>query len=976
MSVLNTNKRGMRAILIACMLLIGNIQVARVNAADWQRLPGKNNQAATIEFSLASQAYFVENNALQPGIILFADPFAEQDQTQELRVLSNRFLAQGFVVIQPHLRAESAKSDLQNALTEIAQNNISMKLDLDHALVITTGAAAGLFGEVWSNLNQIKAPIVAKLSIDGVVMLDSYGLDWVSSIKEVSLVFRDKLVTWLKLNEAKNLTASFINQIAPGRTFPPVLLMPSMLRAGSVNEAQNISARLREAAISSTIIPTSTTTPALVQLLSLPGDSQFEQILAWIRSREVARVTRFEQLNFSLSGAANQNKSILRGGAVEYLRGHRGKLFAAIKANKNRVSGAQVWRLDQVDGDWVLDQQFPKQFVGVSYFAEITFPQTNSDGVAPTSLLIASLLRADGSASWFYRQNESWNEFSQTSDRLQAISAIAVDGEALWLGTSGPNATIYRAQLNRENAALKLDLRKMASEIGSVTGFARANGEWFATVDSSANNKSPAIALLRFGLNDAKWKPWRLRVKSQPIAALHAPQVVPNPLAMGGESILLVDRKGGNILRLDPLTQNSLSIELDYRNTFQSLWGEFGFDSQQTSEFVALQHPQSGDLVHALGLGLSRVEANSSERGGGYFLLRQLDAGYSFGWAKDFSAQSKLSNPNSILSVAPSPFQMIGKNIEIGSTFARTSVFFGGQVVDQNSAQSAVVFRGDLQIEEPPSGFWWNKDRPGYALGLYPLEQKYGADKWMAIFFHYDKNGESVWSSAVGQIKQHKFVSDSAGLLQYRQSNLNHAVRPLPQVDPTFSGSIEINFGSRSESGAAEAICKTKLSDQSKPFAFAQIRVGVEKLNWCIEPFQFFEPGKPINDASGLWFGGNQDPGWALAIAQQGFDGHTRQTAISMYFDRKGAPRWALAAGDVVNGQANLDWLRFTRECETCESKSIENGAIGVMEIVHEGFCGARELVWSTTIQNPQTGEYELVKRDQTLTEFSRTTCY
>ena len=406
---------------------------------------------------------------------------------------------------------------------------------------------------------------------------------------------------------------------------------------------------------------------------------------------------------------------------------------------------------------------------------------------------------------------------------------------------------------------------------------------------------------------------------------------VSDPAGSGAESILLAF-DGGRIERYDRVADR-IEPEIELAAALRS-FGHSG-DVRFTAPIVALDHPVSGDRVQVLGV--------SGGADAGWFFVRH-DGRYRYGRLRDFESGASIAKP---LALTPSPLAAErGRVVYASGTGA-------------NGAR--VTLRAELPgSNDVREGFWWDRTRPGEGFSLHPA-----GEQWMLTWYAFDDAGQPTWRLAVGEITDGRFVPDSNGLASYRAPVDG---KGMPTRDAT-PATASIDFAG----GAGRDACRDG-ADRSDAIALAAVSIEIDEAGAerCIEPIAYGPAGRPSIDPTGFWSIAG-DRSFSVLLAAQGSDGTTREAAMVLYYDRTGAPRWALGTGPAWRGATSLELLRFTKACRSCDPLAGRADAIGTLTHRLRGDCGALSGHLSISIAH-ETGALD--RREAPVERLSDALCY
>ncbi len=377
-----------------------------------------------------------------------------------------------------------------------------------------------------------------------------------------------------------------------GRAGAPTLFVHARADAAR-RDAERYAAKLRERG-----------TPA--QVLAVAGDARAArgELAAFLDTVAIARVARYEQLDFAYRGDVPASLGSLL--ALD------GVLYGGAAA------AARVLKREAPESRFALEHDFGDDYAEVLALAAL--------GPTPCAVLRG----ADAGVALACRGDDGWGEPRRLPLRASKRVAVLAGDDASLLVAS--DTRIARAGPGTE-PRLELEANAIVAALARVDGVAHAA------------LAGPDAALLRHDPRSGRWP----RVAS---LTAHALAGVPDPQGSGREVLLVATADG--VDRLDPARDYEAERELDFERAFSATLGARAtLDRGASAGFVALPHPETHDLVHVLAIALSPPDR---ELRGAYYLVRQLDGSYAYGIARDFAAARDEEPPARLVALAPSPY--------------------------------------------------------------------------------------------------------------------------------------------------------------------------------------------------------------------------------------------------------------------------------------------------------------------------------
>lgn len=828
-------------------------------------------------------------------VLLYLHAGATEDKSDALAPAA-AFTARGYVFLAANYRVDArgaGPASLDDAAAAIAwagRHVSSYGGDRERVFVLGIGEGAYAAALAASDVRRLARHGSGRDATRGIVAIASPSYE-LERTAEARVDLRASIVSRFGPEPSRWRAASPALLAAAGDA-PRLLLFDPASEPGR-RDAERYSDRLREVGVASMVLPL--LGRAATRTLGAPHDHDSAQLLAWLESREVARLARFENLQFVRAAGAPP---------LQRLEAHAGSLFAA-----GRGAGAPLWRRDAADAPWHAE---PLQLTAQQRFAWLGTLQQH-DGER-----LAVIVRAGGNASLRVRDDASgsWGDAlalgpAAAGAAARAIAHVDAHGTLLWLLAAGD----AQAPLVRVEPGADGSLSRAVSERGVdgvLRALARANGVLHATVSTRADGSGSAGLYRRSDGADAHWSRVATFLTTDPQRKAYATELVavPDPGGSGSE-VLLAGFTDGRIARLDPGAGYATTTELEAADAFRELWNDERVSAAVAGAgFVALRQPESGDLVHLVGLRLRHPD-RAAGHDSAYFLVRQLDGSYAYGIAWDFAQAAEGVGSGLARSVVASPFAAHGAR----------ALYVSAGAGDQPRLLLASLADGGV-----PRGLWWDRTRPGQGIDLQRVDSR-----WLVFVYTYDAKGDSTWYLASGEIDGAHFVADDDGLARYTLDGKRVQMR-----DAEGSGTIAMRFALE----RGDPACSADARDGAQALAHARITIGGRSQDWCLEPFRFGGDGVPRVDPSGLWSGGPADGGWGLSLHAQGYDGGTRETAIVFHHDRDGAPRWMLGSGETSRGAADITLLQFTGPCPGCEARALESRPAATLAHRFQGWCG------------------------------------
>lgn len=877
----------------------------------------------------------------------------------DARATAAAFLAQEYVFVSVNYRLVPAAThpaqvqDSAAALAWVARRIAEFGGDPGRIHLMGQGAGAQLAALLATDARRLAKHGLDPALLRGVMLFDAIAYDLAQPLGAGEDALAIKAAFGDQADGLRD--ASPTSHLSPPRHLPPALLFFSGDNDAVRLQTEALADRWRGAGASAQLQTTyEGGTAAGGHSFGAPGDATTAQAFAWLRSLQVPRVQRFENLVFARDVALPEAGEV-DGTGKPAMVAHEGALYAAVPrvTSSDGTRGGQVLRRDAKASSWAADAAFEQDLVGL----RATGLASDHGGAGPRRVLLAFLAGTRGEVQVSSRAGSgaAWSPPASLALRVSqggtVVGAEHRDAKTGLAGyfvasTTGP-ALLQRLELAAGATALRASESEALDAAGPVLALAVANGVLHAAIGRAGNDRGGLYRRV-----DGAQPRWELALASSASGPALAMAAVPDPQGSGREVLLLATERG-TMERVDPGAGYGVALELDFLAAFRGMWRGLGpVQAGAAGEIVPLRHPQSNDLVHVLGLAMAHPAPAVPGHGGGYYLVRQLDASYSYGLARDFREGPPASAaPATIRGIVGSPYT----TEESGAWYFTTDT--GGGPTG--------IFRAHLDRAMPAQGLWWDRAHPGHGLSLHPV-----GDRWLATLYTFDESGEPVWYLAVGQLRDGRFIADSSGLARYR---LRPGERVPQQQDLARSGSIALDF----DVAAPGAACRDGV-DRKDAVSLAALRVTLEgrSVDWCVEPIRYGVPGLPAVDTSGVWFDGSAESGWGLMLAPRGPEGSTREAGIVSFYDGRGEPRWVLGLGELARGAASLELRSYSGPCPGCDARILESRPAGTLSHGMRGYCGETAGNASMALDYPGAAGGRLVVDNVPLQPLTTQHCY
>jgi len=564
------------------------------------------------------------------------------------------FCAQGFVFVSINYRLTPTGKhpaniqDVAKAVAWVHDHIAEHGGDPSQINIMGHSAGAHLTALVAADERWLKAEGKPLSILKRAVLLDTAAYDIPRYMKEFAA---DREGAGMRLlytsafgdTEQQWRDASPQEHVAPGKHIPPMLLFFTGSRMAANTLAPAFAEALTKAGAPSRAVDTVTLTHNEIGLKAADKDHQLGQlVLRFFRGEDVAKFpakldvkappvsappsaraaseTAFE-VSFSkdyFPGTKGRHGQFMGGTETMRLAAHHGMLFAGNgfwtdQPGKDPQPGAQILVKRGPKEPWEVERNFPGA-LRINCMEPVTF---TTDGTGkplpkPVTLLIAdaalSTARDVGPLSVWVRDDETstWTESPVTTSASHAYvrafglhhdRTTGVDLVFAGTGAGEVYAGTFDAEAKgriRWNA--KPEYANPDFDGGSFRrcqGFCVANGKAYASI-------SPSLIERRDGAAPSwvevfRWKPQEGRAGQ----GLRGITGVPDPKGGRHQVILGSREQEGRILRIDPLNNYKVELELESQPFLQAKLGSFrGGKLVAYNRFELGKHPLTGAPIH------------------------------------------------------------------------------------------------------------------------------------------------------------------------------------------------------------------------------------------------------------------------------------------------------------------------------------------------------------------------------------------
>lgn len=836
-------------------------------------------------------------------------------------------------------------------LAQARRHSAEIHADPSRTILLGEGTGAHWAALLAVDPRWLNTVLLTPAAIQGVVLLGANSLDLPTRMRTDGRANSDSIQRFG--NDAKSWQeASPLAQVHAAWIPPLLLISPADADALSQESIERFRDRLRAVGTASTYV-------RLTAADSANGGNGSEALLPWLKSLNLERVNRLENMAFDVdfvSGILDPEQRVVSGDEVPFLIHFGGRLLAAANSADHGLGEyAALIEKTGPNAAWHLLDRFPGK-ISTLASVDLTTVGTASANPNQRQLLLIGLQASNGTgeAQILWRSEASdWHALGGSIPSALAATLLhrdqALGTEVLLLGFSGTG--IRAAEVNAGVPTMHAQYELNGA---SVIAMVNANNDAYALIGGANAGLFRRV--------DGLAPSWQ-RVSALPAdlaagnawAALAA---VPNPADSTTETLLVSENGTGRIWRIDPARGFHRSLEFTVATAFAAIWqqapSQISFGS---SQWASLLHPETADQVQAIGLRMQHPDGTDAAQRGAWYLLRQDDASYSYGLVYDYQSPLVAGEAlSSVRAITQSPFPA-----DQGQRF-----YFGGFDARSSSTDSAWIYRAELPHAAIRRGLWWDPEHSGHGIDLQAV-----GDRWRILLSTYDPDGTPIWYTALGSIEGQRFHADADGLTRY------HYVfdqNPPQRRNPERSGTIELRFGL----GVDDPVCAASKKDRRKSLALAELslRIDGRETHWCIEPMIGSARGQSPINVNGLWAAGADDPYWALTLSAQGQGHSAQEIATLFYFDGNGEPRWAQGSAPALNGNAIFTLTSYTATCPGCAAVPTRAQPIGSLVHRFSGACAEVEGSVSIDVSYPDGRGNRFLRPTAALTAVSNAVCY
>lgn len=209
----------------------------------------------------------------------------------------------------------------------------------------------------------------------------------------------------------------------------------------------------------------------------------------------------------------------------------------------------------------------------------------------------------------------------------------------------------------------------------------------------------------------------------------------------------------------------------------------------------------------------------------------------------------------------------------------------------------------------PFSGLWFDRGRDGHGFVIEPIGT---TGLYFTIFYTYKDDGTPEWYTSLTTLENGvlnlNFDAETLQRVIYDFS-IDPNIENAFSLDPSLAdGRLSIDFNTQSV--ISSSACQDGITGRPESLvALAKWKINQQQGEWCIEPL-ITEQNKGYPDIGGAWFGGENDSGWGLSLANF----KSQLVAVVYYYDATGQPRWSIGQQDnfIIGNNINVQMTEIS----------------------------------------------------------------
>jgi hypothetical protein len=355
-------------------------------------------------------------------------------------------------------------------------------------------------------------------------------------------------------------------------------------------------------------------------------------------------------------GTTDAKGGFLGGTEMNAFVTHQGKLYASNgywkdEPGNDAYPGSQVLVKESASAPWQVDVSFGPDYYSTEALASITF---TTDGAGnklgdPVTLLLAGpapkVQPNEGSVWSRDDATGTWTKMvlvaNSTANRPENVRVIFDHVDSV-TGIHYAFAGMTRAGIYRGVYDLTVPGRiawettpELPPSSERVISATEANGVLYAAVASNGNPNDQDGGL--FKRIDGPKPRWELVYEwpANPDRGSNLRGLTAVPEQKGGtyEVLIGVLEANGTVVKLDPLKNNEVTVEYDYKTYYTDLWGSLGGGATlgAYNDMPKVRDPLTGEEVWLIGLWVNHPERATPPNNGSYYLVRHADGSYEHG---------------------------------------------------------------------------------------------------------------------------------------------------------------------------------------------------------------------------------------------------------------------------------------------------------------------------------------------------------
>jgi len=620
-------------------------------------------------------------------------------------------LSKGYILVSanyrlsPDVKFPSHAKDVAASISWVYENIFEYGGDPDQIYLVGGSAGAHLVTLVATDERYLKEKGLNLNVIKGVISLDVSLYDF-PLYAALFGGFIGSLETYFTNNPDFWKFASPSYYVTPGKNIPPMII--AYTEEDSSILSKHFVDKLNYEGIRSSLLPVTDKNHHQIDWEFGKEDYETQNSLNFIESGSSYTRLTFEQ-DFIPETLDESNKFMV-GTEITHLETHNGQLFAAVSyLNSNHSNdlnlGQCVLIKESKKSDWKIDSILGSPGKGsITSLKSISFT-TDKEGLPlekPESILLASPNDGTSDLRIFSRDNNSlvWTEMILLSDVANSNKAFAslitdhIDSVTgihyVFVGSA--SSGLYRGAFDPSvTGNIKWDPEPELSCPESIDSASEANRVLYVTVTSNGNPEDKFGGLFkRIDGTEPFWKfIYEWENKSKENTGMFGLTTVKNITSIDSEILICTLEGSGKIEKINPMNNHEVTLEFDYKSYFENIW-EVPIDKLKYTSFKNVCNVinyTNNRKYFLFGVGISHPEHDKKFYNGSYYLVRDEDGKYDWGYIYDNENIKENTWSQNCRAIAVSPFAEDRSRV----------LYFGGYDTEDSQCQNtAWIFKGEF----------------------------------------------------------------------------------------------------------------------------------------------------------------------------------------------------------------------------------------------------------------------------------------